>query len=60
VGATDFTATGKVYKLTQLSDFAGNYATAGAGTTVAGGGTALYLKNEHGVVIKLVHIALKS
>jgi hypothetical protein len=44
-------------------------------STVAGGGTAVYLKNEHGVVIKLVstevglkfnlsadgvHIALKS
>jgi len=54
VGATDFTATGKVYKLTQLSDFAGNYVAAGAGIAVAGGGTALYLKNEHGVVIKLL------
>jgi hypothetical protein len=75
VGATNFTATGKVYKLTQLSDFAGNYVAAGAGITVAGGGTALYLKNEHGVVIKLlstdvglkfklsadgVHVALKN
>jgi hypothetical protein len=54
VGATDFTATGEVYELTQLSDFAGNYVAAGAGITVAGGGTALYLKNEHGVVIKLL------
>lgn len=75
VGATDFSATGEVYKLTQLSDFAGNYVAAGAGITVAGGGTALYLKNEHGVVIKLlstdvglkfklsadgVHVALKN
>ena len=75
VGATDFTATGNVYKLTQLSDFAGNYVAVGAGVTVAGGGTALYLKNEHGVVIKLlstdvglkfklsadgVHVALKN
>jgi hypothetical protein len=47
-------ATGKVYKLTQLSDFAGNYVAAGAGITVAGGGTALYLEDEHGVVIKLL------
>lgn len=54
VGATGFTATGKVYKLTKLSDFAGNYAAVGAGITIAGGGTALYLKNEHGVVIKLL------
>ena len=54
VGATDFTATGKVYQLTQLSEFAGNHVAAGAGITVAGGGTAVYLKNEHGVVIKLL------
>lgn len=47
-------ATGKIYKLTQLSDLAGNYVAPGAGITVAGGGTALYLKNEHGVVIKLL------
>ena len=75
VGAADFSATGNVYKLTQLSDFAGNYVAAGAGIAVAGGGTALYLKNEHGVVIKLlstdvglkfklsadgVHVALKN
>ncbi len=75
VGATDFTAAGHVYRLKQLSDFAGNYVAVGAGITVAGGGTALYLKNEHGVIIKLVatdvglkfslaaegvHIALKS
>jgi len=54
VGATNFTATGNVYKLTRLSDFAGNYVAAGAGIAIAGGGTALYLKNEHGVVIKLL------
>jgi hypothetical protein len=75
VGASDFTAAGHVFRLKQLSDFAGNYVAASAGITVAGGGTALYLKNEHGVIIKLVatdvglqfslaaegvHIALKS
>ena len=75
VGATDFTAAGEVYNLGKLSDFAGNYVAAGAGITIAGGGTAVYLKNEHGVVIKLVatsvglqfklsadgvHVALKS
>ncbi len=54
VGATDFTAAGSVYNLKALSDFAGNYVAAGAGITVAGGGTAVYLKNEHGVVIKIV------
>jgi hypothetical protein len=75
VGATNYTAAGTVYNLRDLSDFAGNYVAAGAGITVAGGGTAVYLKNEHGVIIKLVstdvglkftlsadgvHIALKT
>lgn len=54
VGATGFTATGQVYKLTNIANFAGNYVAAGAGIAIAGGGTALYLKNEHGVVIKLL------
>ena len=54
VGATNFSATGNVYHLTQLSDFAGNYVAASAGFAIAGGGTAIYLKNEHGVVIKLI------
>ena len=75
VGVTNFTAAGQVYNLKKLSDFSGNYAAAGAGITIAGGGTATYLKNEHGVVIKListdvglkftlsadgVHVSLKS
>ena len=54
VGATDYTAKGNVYNLKSVSDFSGNYVAAGAGITLAGGGTALYLKNEHGVVIKLI------
>ena len=54
VGATNFSASGQVYNLKKLADFSGNYVAAGAGITIAGGGTALYLKNEHGVVVKLV------
>ena len=54
VGATDFSASGHVYNLKKLADFSGNYVAAGAGVTIAGGGSALYLKNEHGVVIKLI------
>ncbi len=54
VGATNFTAAGNVYHLTKLADFTGNYVAAGAGVTIAGGGTAVYLRNEHGVVIKLI------
>jgi opacity protein-like surface antigen len=75
VGVTNYTASGNVYNLKQLADFAGDYVAAGAGVTLAGGGTAVYLKNEHDVVIKLiatdvglkfklsadgVHIGLKS
>lgn len=30
------------------------YVAWGAGATIAGGGSAVYMKNEHGVVIKLV------
>lgn len=54
VGAANFSASGQVYNLKKLADFSGNYVAAGAGITIAGGGTALYLKNEHGVVVKLV------
>ena len=75
VGASNFAAKGVVYNLANVKDFAGNYVAAGAGLAIAGGGTAVYLKNEHGVVIKLiatdvglkfklsadgVHVALKS
>jgi len=53
VGAASITATGNVYHLANLNDFAGNYVEVTAGMTVGGGGSAAYLKNEHGVVIKL-------
>jgi hypothetical protein len=54
VGASDYSASGRVYNLKKLEDFSGNYVAAGAGMTVAGGSTGLYLKNEHGVIVKLV------
>lgn len=54
VGAANITATGVVMHLAKLSDFAGNYVAWGAGATIAGGGSAVYMKNEHGVVIKLL------
>ena len=75
VGATNITATGVVYHLKNVSDFSGNYVAVSAGMTIAGGGSAVYLKNEHGVVMKLlltdvglkfnlaadgVHVTLKS
>ncbi len=53
VGAANISASGRVYNLGDLADFSGNYVAMTAGLTVAGGGSVAYLKNEHGVVIKL-------
>lgn len=53
VGAANISAAGQVYNLTNLADFNGNYVAMTAGMTLAGGGSAAYLKNEHGVVIRL-------
>jgi hypothetical protein len=54
VGATGFDARGTVYSLKTLTDFPGTYVAAGAGVAVVNGVTAVYLRNEHGVVIKLI------
>ncbi|HTV50432.1 MAG TPA: hypothetical protein VME21_04540 [Steroidobacteraceae bacterium] len=54
VGAARLTGSGVVYHLNNLSDFDGNYTAVTAGLTVAGGASAAVLRNEHGVVIKLV------
>jgi outer membrane immunogenic protein len=54
VGVANMSAKGEVYNLKTLSDFGGNYTVATAGLTIAGGGSATYLRNEHGVVIKLL------
>lgn len=52
-GASSISASGEVYHLNNLSDFDGNYTQLSAGLTVAGGADAIYLQNQHGVVIKL-------
>ncbi len=54
VGAASLTATGDVYHLSKLSDFDGNYVAWSAGLAVGGGGSATYLRNEHGVVLRLL------
>jgi hypothetical protein len=54
VGAAHITASGVVYHLKDVSDFSGNYTAVTAGVTVGGGASAALLKNEHGVVIKLI------
>ena len=53
VGASSYSASGSVYHLNKLSDFDGNYVAFSAGATLAGGGDAVYLRNQNGVVIKL-------
>jgi Envelope integrity protein A len=54
VGVASITASGVVYNLKHLEDLNGNYVAATAGLTIAGGGSADYLENEHGVVIKIL------
>jgi len=54
VGAANISATGLVYHLNSLEDVNGNYVAASAGLTIAGGGDAVVLRNEHGVFIKLL------
>jgi hypothetical protein len=58
VGASSISATGEVYHLKNLSDFDGNYVALSAGAAVAGGADAIYLENQHGVVIKLSTTAI--
>ena len=53
-GVASISATGNVYNLNKVSDFAGDYVAVAAGITIAGGGSASYLRNEHGVIIKLI------
>ena len=54
VGGAKIEATGLVMHLGTLRDFSGTYVAWGAGLTIGGGGSAVYMKNEHGVVIKLL------
>jgi hypothetical protein len=53
-GIADISAGGEVYNLKRLSDFGGKYTVTSAGVAVVEGAGASYLKNDHGVVIKLL------
>jgi len=53
VGVANVSATGKVYHLAKLEDFAGTYAAVEAGATVGGGGGGLSMRNQNGVVVTL-------
>ena len=54
VGITKATASGEVYHLKTLKDFDGNYTAAGAGMTLAGGGSAVAMKNQNGVRVRVI------
>lgn len=54
VGITKIEASGDVSNLKKLEDFDGNYAAVGAGATVAGGASAVAMKNQNGVTVNLV------
>lgn len=53
VGASKLSASGEVYHLKDLSDFAGNYTAVSAGAAIAGGGSILAMQNDHGVVMQI-------
>ena len=57
VGASHISASGVVYNLRNVRDFNGSYTTVSAGLTVAGGGSVVVLRNQNGVVIKLLSTA---
>lgn len=53
-GLTGVTASGEVYHLKKLEDFDGNYTGVGAGITLAGGRSAVTVKNQNGVRARLI------
>ncbi len=51
VGITKVTASGDVYHLKSLRDFSGNYTSAQADITLAGGHSGVTMKNQNGVIL---------
>lgn len=54
VGITGVTASGEVHNLKKLQDFDGNYTGVGAGITLAGGRSAVTIKNQNGVRVRVI------
>lgn len=52
VGAARVSGTGTVRNLHNVADFSGNYVSASAGATIAGGAAVGILRNQHGVTIE--------
>ena len=53
IGVASATLSGEVCNLKNIDDFNGNYASVGAGATVAGGGGGMTMKNQNGVVMNV-------
>ncbi|MGH7876008.1 MAG: DUF1134 domain-containing protein [Candidatus Binatia bacterium] len=53
IGAGSAELSGQVFNLKKLADFGGNFTSVGAGATVAGGGGAMSMKNQNGVVMNV-------
>ncbi len=53
VGISHISATGEVFHLEKVGDFAGTYTAAEASIVVGGGVGAVAMKNQNGVVMKL-------
>jgi hypothetical protein len=51
VGIASVEGAGEVYNLKSPAAFPGNYVSAGAGVTLAGGGSVAALENQNGVII---------
>jgi len=51
VGVSTIEGAGEVYNLKSAAAFSGNYVSAGAGATLAGGGSVAVLQNQNGVII---------
>jgi hypothetical protein len=54
IGVSGAEVSGEVFNLKNISDFNGNYTSAGAGATVAGGGGGMTMTNQNGVVMNVV------
>jgi hypothetical protein len=54
IGAGSAELSGQVFNLKNLADFNGNFTSVGAGATVAGGGGAMSMRNQSGVVMNVV------
>ncbi|MER8753478.1 hypothetical protein NKH57_30450 [Mesorhizobium sp. M1050] len=51
IGAERIDGAGTVYNLKKVEDVAGTYVAAGAGATLAGGGSVVALENQNGVIV---------